>query len=222
EGIRLVVGTPEGKMEIRSPLIGRHNAYNILGAVGVALHEGVPKEQIVRGIESLKSVPGRLERVDEGQNFAVLVDYAHTDDALKNVLSALRHLAKKRIITLFGCGGNRDKDKREKMAKVAVALSDYVVITSDNPRNEDPQAIIDDIEKGIPTEEKGELGKMQGGRHTAICDRRLAIEHGLDSAQKGDIVLIAGKGHEEYQIIGDEKIHFDDREVARNFLRSTV
>ena len=202
------------KIKIRTSLIGEYNLYNVLSAVICALNFGIQPEDIKKGIENIRTVPGRLEKVECGQKFTVLVDYAHTDDALKNVLTTLNKLPHKKIITVFGCGGDRDRSKRPLMGEVAVNLSDYVIITSDNPRSENPEKIILDIEVGIHR-----TGKSN---YEIIIDRELAIKRALSMAEESDIVLLAGKGHESYQIIGDQKIHFDDREIARNFLLSKI
>ena len=214
-GINFVVSTPIGKASIESRLIGYHNVYNILASVAVAISQGISLKQIREGIGLMGGVPGRFERVDEGQDFLVVVDYAHTDDALTNVIMSARGLTDKRVITIFGCGGNRDKEKRPLMGKVAVTHSDFTIVTSDNPRGEEPQKIVNDIEKGIE-----EVHRR--GEYRVILDRREAIECGINEARSGDIVIIAGKGHETYQIIGDTRIHFDDHEVAKEVLSGRV
>ncbi|MBU0952528.1 MAG: UDP-N-acetylmuramoyl-L-alanyl-D-glutamate--2,6-diaminopimelate ligase [Elusimicrobia bacterium] len=198
------------KLRIKSELIGKHNIYNILAACACALNFGIMPESIVKGIENLKSVPGRLEKVDCGQPFTIVVDYAHTDDALKNVLTTLKEIVTGKIITLFGCGGDRDRSKRPIMGETAVTLSDYAIVTSDNPRSENPEKIVFDIEVGI---------RRAGKENYEIqLDRKEAIKRALQIAKKNDIVLLAGKGHENYQIIGQQKIHFSDREVVENEL----
>jgi len=199
-----------GNSQIKVNLVGLHNVYNILACIGICFALGIDFENIVKNISNIVAAPGRLEPVNGNKDFSVFVDYAHTDDALQNVLLALRNISTAKIITVFGCGGNRDKTKRPKMAKVACNLSDFVVITSDNPREEDPNSIIKDIEAGAK-----ETGKSN---YKVIVDRKDAIEYAINTAQKNDIVLLAGKGHENYQIIGREKIHFDDREIAENIL----
>ncbi len=196
---------------VESPLIGRHNISNHLAAAGLCIGAGFSLEQIAKGLGRLKLVPGRLERVACGQDFTVLVDYAHTDDALKNVLSTLRPLCKGRLITVFGCGGDRDKTKRPRMARVAADLADKIFITSDNPRTENPYSIINDILKGLNEKDMRKV-KVEPDRRLAIC---LAIK----SAKNNDVVLIAGKGHEDYQIVGTAKCHFSDREVAQEVLK---
>lgn len=192
-----------------SRLIGRHNVYNVLAAAAYCLQSGVSISRVVSAIEKFRTVPGRLEKIKARRNFTVFVDYAHTDDALKNVITALRALPANRIITLFGCGGDRDKSKRPKMGRVATDLSDYAVITSDNPRQEKPADIIKDIEKGI-----------RKSNYSVLVDRKDAIKKVLSLARDGDVILLAGKGHENYQIIRGRKLRFDDREVVKECLQS--
>jgi UDP-N-acetylmuramoyl-L-alanyl-D-glutamate--2,6-diaminopimelate ligase len=165
---------------------------------------------VQRGIASVANVPGRFERVEAGQDFTVVVDYAHTDDALLRLLTAARALKAGRIITVFGCGGDRDRGKRPQMGRVAARLSDVVFLTSDNPRSEDPAAILREIELGVR-----DVLAEKPVRYEVIADRRAAIEAAVREAKAGDMVLIAGKGHEDYQIVGSTRLHFDDREVAR-------
>jgi UDP-N-acetylmuramoyl-L-alanyl-D-glutamate--2,6-diaminopimelate ligase len=210
-GTRLTLRTPAGSQEIFSPLTGNHNVYNVLAAAANAQSLGVGLSAICQGIESFTGVPGRLQRIDRGQPFTVLVDYAHTHDALQNVLEALLPLKNGgRMIVVFGCGGDRDRTKRPLMGAVVEQLSDLFWVTSDNPRTEDPDAIIRNIRAGL-----------KGGKTCRIePDRRKAIHAALSSAQPGDIVLLAGKGHEDYQIIGTTRIHFDDSEVAAEILSS--
>lgn len=197
--------------QVRTGLIGEHNVSNHLAAAGLCLAAGFDLDTIAAGLGTLEAVPGRLESVDCGQDFSVLVDYAHTDDALRNVLGTLRPLAKGNLTVLFGCGGDRDKTKRPRMAKVAEEFADRVIVTSDNPRTEDPLEILDDVVNGFSD---------AGAEYITVePDRRKAIECAIRTARAGDVVLLAGKGHETYQIIGKEKIDFDDREVAREFLR---
>lgn len=211
EGIEGTLATPSGEIKIKSSLIGEFNLYNILAAVGAGVGLGLPVDVIERGITALKNVPGRLERVDAGQPFAILVDYAHTPDALERVLSTIRGLTDKRIITLFGCGGDRDRGKRPIMGRIAAEYSDIVIVTSDNPRTEEPLKIIEDITSGVG----GQYSKgHKGSGVRVIPDRREAITEAIKEAREGDVVLLAGKGHEDYQIVGTEKIHFDDREEA--------
>ena len=210
-GIECTAETPAGKIEIRSRLVGRTNVYNILAAIGAGVALGLPSEVIASGIAQLSSIPGRFERIDLGQPFQVVVDYAHTDDALRNLLAAAKELNPAgRIITLFGCGGDRDRTKRPLMGEAAGRASDIVVLTSDNPRSEDPLLIINDAIVGVQ-------------RTSAKClvepDRERAVEMALDQARPGDIVLLAGKGHETTQVLRDRTIDFDDREMARRILR---
>jgi len=196
---------------VRSPLIGRHNISNHLAAAGLCLAAGFDLAGIAKGLSSLKSVPGRLEPVDCGQDFTVLVDYAHTDDALRNVLTTLRPLTKNNLTVVFGCGGDRDRTKRPRMARVAEELADSIFVTSDNPRTEDPLAIIQHIVEGFSSPDAEKI--------IIQPDRGKAIEEAIASARRGDIVLIAGKGHETCQIIGTERVDFDDRDCARRCLQ---
>jgi UDP-N-acetylmuramoyl-L-alanyl-D-glutamate--2,6-diaminopimelate ligase len=199
------------RQSVSSSLVGIFNVSNILAAACVGISYGLTLSQIADGVAACRAVPGRFERVDSGQPFLVAVDYAHTDDALRNVIRAARELAKARVITLFGCGGDRDRTKRPLMGMAAAELSDFVVLTSDNPRSEDPLAIMNDAMVG--------LGRFDTP-HLAEPDRGRAIRAAIEQAQPGDVVLLAGKGHETYQILKDETIHFDDRETARAVLRS--
>lgn len=192
-------------------LMGRFNLYNALAALTSAFFLGIPFEQGLEAIAQISGINGRFERVQAGQDFTVIVDYAHTPDGLKNVLSTIRQLAKGKILCVVGAGGDRDRGKRPKMAKVAESYSDYLILTSDNPRREDPLAILRDMEEG--------LTKDHPCRTEIIPDRREAIERAVSLAKPGDILLIAGKGHETYQILGTEVIHFDDREVAKEAIR---
>ena len=208
-GLRFLVEHPKGQLHIESPLVGRVNVYNILAACATGLSLGLTTEAIEEGIRACRAVPGRFERVDAGQPFLVLVDYAHTPDALRNVILAARALRPKRVLTLFGCGGDRDRAKRPLMGAAAAELSDYVVLTSDNPRSEDPLAILADALVGL---------RQHATPHHAEPDRRAAIRHILSCAEEGDIVILAGKGHETYQVLKDETVPFDDREVARAIL----
>ena len=199
-------------IEIKSNLIGRHNVYNILAAIGASLASGISLEDIKKGIEALKGLPGRLESVMCGQNFSVYVDYAHTEDGLENVLKSLRELKPARLISVFGCGGNRDRTKRPAMGRISTELSDAVIITSDNPRNEEPADIINEIIKGIAPEKNN---------YTVEIDRFNAIKKALGNAEEGDIVLVAGKGHETYQVFKNTTLPFDDREVVKRILKET-
>ncbi len=208
-GLVFTATTPAGRIEIVAQLVGRPHVYNTLAAVAAGLALGFGLEAIARGIADCAGVAGRFEqvRVDTDPGFLVVVDYAHTDDALSNVLQTAREVAGAgRVITVFGCGGDRDKTKRAPMGEIAATLSDVAIVTSDNPRTEDPEAIIRDIEAGL---------KKTGRDYIHLTDRREAIFRAIQEARRGDIVVIAGKGHETYQIIGAETIHFDDREVAR-------
>ena len=211
DGTAFTLVTPKGDHEVRSKLVGRHNVYNILAAAGACLSLNVSPAGIARGVEAMCGVPGRFERVEAGQDFSVLVDYAHTDDALARAITAAREFTTGRLITLFGCGGDRDKTKRPKMGYAASLLSDIVVLTSDNPRTEDPAEIIRQAEAGI--NEEG--SKKKGEGYFIYPDREEAINLAVGLARPGDTLLIAGKGHEDYQIIGETRHHFDDREVAR-------
>ena len=209
-GTRFTAATPRGRFPVESRLVGEHNVYNILAAIGVGLHEGLSPDMVRRGIASVVNVPGRFERVEAGQDFTVVVDYAHTDDALLRLLTAAQALKTGRIITVFGCGGDRDRGKRPKMGRVAARLSDVVLLTSDNPRSENPEAILREIEAGMR-----DVLADKPVRYEVIADRRVAIEAAVREAKSGDMVLIAGKSHEDYQIVGATRLHFDDREVAR-------
>ena len=210
-GLRFEVVFDKLKFEIKSPLIGKINVYNILAACCAAMTYQLPPETIAQGIAACQGVPGRFERVDEGQPFAVVVDYSHTDDALRNAIAVARTLDPKRVITVFGCGGDRDRTKRPIMGQVACELSDVAIVTSDNPRSEDPLQIINDIMVGV---------RRTDTRAIVEPDRALAIRRAIKEANAGDVVLLAGKGHETYQIFKDRTIHFDDREVAAEVLRS--
>ncbi len=214
-------GEPAGRLEVRSPLLGRPNALNLATAAAAGLALGLPRAAIVRGLEAVEGVTGRFERLDEGQPFTVLVDYAHTDDALKNLLTAVRELGPRRVVMVFGCGGDRDRAKRPKMGFAAAVDSDVVVVTSDNPRSEGPQEIIDEILPGVRRALTGDAGRdPDPSRCLVIPDRKEAIRRALALAREGDCVVIAGKGHETYQILGDRTLPFDDREVARDILRA--
>jgi UDP-N-acetylmuramoyl-L-alanyl-D-glutamate--2,6-diaminopimelate ligase len=212
-GTTFTAVTPAGQFQVESRLVGEHNVSNILAAVGVGLQEGLSPDTIRRGLLAVTTIPGRFERVEAGQDFSVIVDYAHTEDALGRLLAAARALKTGRIITVFGCGGDRDRGKRPKMGRVAAAQSDVVILTSDNPRTEDPMAIIREVEAGV----RAGLDPART-QYQMIADRKLAIEAAIREAKRGDMVLLAGKGHEDYQILGSTKIHFDDREVAREIL----
>lgn len=196
------------ELEVKLQLLGDHNLYNALAAIGVGVSQGLDLGAIKEGLEAVSSVPGRFEQVKCGQDYTVVVDYAHTPDALERVLRAARRLTEGRLITVFGCGGDRDRGKRPLMGQLATELSDYTIVTSDNPRSEDPMEIIYQIQGGID-------GRwIKGQRYELNHDRRSAIRRAIEIAKKGDMVVIAGKGHENYQIIKNERLHFDDREVA--------
>ncbi len=210
-GLRFDLCYEGARQPVESMLAGRINVLNILAASGAALSYGIDLATIARGAAALKTVPGRFERIDCGQPFLVAVDYAHTDDALRNVIQVAREMTRGRVITLFGCGGDRDRAKRPLMGMAAGELSDFVVLTSDNPRSEDPLDIINDALVG--------LGRFDTP-HIAEPDRAKAIRRALEEAKAGDVVLIAGKGHEPYQVLKDRTIHFDDREMAREILGS--
>lgn len=216
EGLAFDAATPRGELAIRSPLIGRPNVYNILAAIAAGVALDLPLDRIEHGVATLDRVPGRFEIVSSGHDdVRVVIDYAHTDDALKNLLETARPLAPGRLVTIFGCGGDRDRSKRPLMGAVAGRLSDVVVLTSDNPRSEDPERILDEIVRGLdPTPEPGGP-KRAGTPYSRIPDRRRAIERAILTAQSGDLLLIAGKGHEKYQVIGDRTLPFDDADVAR-------
>jgi UDP-N-acetylmuramoyl-L-alanyl-D-glutamate--2,6-diaminopimelate ligase len=207
-GLRGTLHTPSGDIRVDSQMLGLPNFYNWMAAVGAAMVVGIPNRQIEAGIRNLASVRGRFEYVDGGPP-AVIVDYAHKPDALEKLLRAVRELAgNKRVVLLFGCGGDRDKDKRPKMGAIATRLADFTILTSDNPRSEKPEAILDDIERGV-----------RGGQYLRIADRRQAIARAIDEASDDDVIVIAGKGHESYQVIGDQIVHFDDREEAQLALK---
>lgn len=210
EGLRFEVQHGGRSYPVASPLAGRINVYNVLAAWCAAFTQGIDPQVIADGIASLESVPGRFERVREGQPFLVVVDYAHTDDALRNTISVARGLTRKRVITLFGCGGDRDRTKRPLMGMAAAEGSDYVVLTSDNPRSEDPAAIINDALVGI---------RRFDTPHVIQPDREKAIRLALEQAREGDVVILAGKGHETYQELRQGRIDFDDRAVARRILQ---
>jgi len=210
KGTRFRARTPRGEFDVETPLIGRFNVENFLAGLTAALALDVEPAVALRGLLTMTGVPGRLERVNAGQDFAVIVDYAHTDDALRNLLETVRALGPRRLITVFGCGGDRDRTKRPLMGAVAARLSDVVVVTSDNPRSEPPEAILDEIQRGMN-------GSRRGERH-AIVDRREAIARALEMAEPGDAVVIAGKGHETYQVLRDRTVPFDDRQVARDLI----
>lgn len=218
-GIRARLLAPEGDCTILSSLIGRINIYNILAASAAALSLGLGMDAVASGIERLRVVPGRLERVENLRGLSLFVDYAHTPDALHKALEAVRPLVRRRLITVFGCGGDRDKGKRPEMGALAGGLSDLVFVTSDNPRTENPLEIIAQVEKGVrssglPLLENGSDPRNSIEGYVVEPDRRRAIRRAVAAAAEEDLVLIAGKGHEDYQILGTERVHFDDREEA--------
>ena len=211
EGLAFTAQTPVGKIEVRSSLVGRINVYNILSAIGAAIALEIPRAKIEEGIANLELVPGRFQRIDEGQPFLVVVDYAHADDAIRNLITTARELNPSgRIITLFGAGGERDRSTRPLMGEAAGALSDLVILTDDNPRQEDPLLIMNDVVVGL---------QKVNAKYRIEPDRDVALEIAIDEARPGDIVLLAGKGHENYQILRDRTLEFDDREKARAILR---
>jgi UDP-N-acetylmuramoyl-L-alanyl-D-glutamate--2,6-diaminopimelate ligase len=216
EGLMFDARTAGGTLQVRSRLVGKPNVYNILAAVSAATALGVPLDAIERGVSALECVPGRFDRASStGDDITVVVDYAHTDDALRNLLETARPLAARRLITVFGAGGERDRTKRPLMGMVAARLSDVVVITSDNPRTEDPSRIIDEVNRGAEPETR-----QRGASVLMLVDRRTAILHAIDEAQPGDVVLVAGKGHEKFQEIDGESLPFDDVTVAREALEA--
>lgn len=210
QGLRFDIESARARFPVASPLVGRINVYNILAASTAALGLGIDPEAIARGVAACVAVPGRFEKVDAGQSFTVVVDYAHTDDALRNTIATARALDPKRVIVLFGCGGDRDRTKRPLMGAAAGELSDFAVLTSDNPRSEDPLAIMNDALVGL---------RRFDTPHVVEPDRERAIRRAISEAQPGDIVILAGKGHETYQVLKDGTIPFDDCEVAREVLR---
>jgi UDP-N-acetylmuramoyl-L-alanyl-D-glutamate--2,6-diaminopimelate ligase len=213
EGVEFEVRTPRGSVRVRSRLIGRPNVSNILAAVATATELDVPFAAIERGLAELAGVPGRFQVVsNRSDNITVVVDYAHTDDALRNLLETARPLALSRVITVFGCGGDRDRTKRPLMGAVAARLSDVVVVTSDNPRSEHPARIIEEIKRGVQSSDRDPITFL------AIVDRAEAIEQAIKLAEPGDLVLLAGKGHEKTQVISDRNLPFDDVEIAREAL----
>jgi UDP-N-acetylmuramoyl-L-alanyl-D-glutamate--2,6-diaminopimelate ligase len=214
DGIRMDVETPAGPLEIASPLVGEHNVMNLLGAVGVGVALEIPLATVASALGAVAAVPGRFERVEAGQPFLVVVDYAHTPDALERVLTTARKLVSPggRLVAVFGCGGDRDRGKRPIMGEIAARLTDRAWVTSDNPRTERPSAIVDEVLVGV--------ARVPGAAQRTVADpdRRTAIGAALGWARAGDVVVIAGKGHETYQVVGQEVLPFDDRAVAREFL----
>ena len=190
---------------------GLFSVYNSLAAITTGIAMGFPLNSLIRAVGNVKGIPGRFELIKNNQDIYVIIDYAHKPDGLKNVLLTIKEFCSGKIITVFGCGGDRDRDKRPIMGQISSQLSDYTIITSDNPRSEDPEVIIKEIEKGII-----------GNDYEKISDRRKAIKRAISMANKGDVVLIAGKGHEDYQVLRDRTIHFDDKEIAKEYLRKIV
>jgi UDP-N-acetylmuramoyl-L-alanyl-D-glutamate--2,6-diaminopimelate ligase len=213
-GISGMLHTPKGDISFRSPLVGQYNLENLLAAVGAVLHLGIDLQVIADALPLFSGVPGRMERVQISpvQDISVIVDYAHTPDSLENLLKASRPFIPGKMICVFGCGGDRDRTKRPKMGKIGAQLAELAVVTSDNPRTEDPERILQDILEGIPSTVQP----------LVISDRAVAIRTAILNAESGDGILIAGKGHEDYQILGTEKIHFDDREQARDALEARM
>ncbi len=213
KGTSFLLKTPNGEKNITSPLVGKPHVYNMLAATAVALELGYDLDKTGGGLKTCIGAPGRFERVAHDGDFAVVVDYAHSDDALLNTLKTARDLTDGRIITVFGCGGDRDKTKRAPMGEAAGTHSDFVIVTSDNPRTENPLKILSEIEVGL---------KQTDCPYLIVSDRREAIHRAIQKAERGDVVLIAGKGHETYQIVGGEKFHFDDREIAKEALENLL
>jgi UDP-N-acetylmuramoyl-L-alanyl-D-glutamate--2,6-diaminopimelate ligase len=213
DGTGLKIETPVGTISFQMHLIGRPNIYNVMAATGAALCLGINPDGIKKGIERIKGVPGRVQRVDAGQDFTVIVDYAHSPDSLENLLNTVSQLPHEKIITVFGCGGDRDRTKRPIMGEIATRMSDLSVATSDNPRSEDPVAILKEIEPGL---------RKGPGPYSIVPDRREAIESAVSTARKGDVVVIAGKGHENYQILADRTIPFDDCMLAEELIRQRI
>ena len=209
DGTDMECETPAGRIQFRLHLVGRPNVYNVMAATGASLCLGLDPEAIRAGVESLRGVPGRMELVDAGQDFSVIVDYAHSPDSLQNLLETVRQLPHKKLIVVFGCGGDRDRTKRPVMGEIAAKMSDFVFATSDNPRTENPLDILMEIEPGL---------RRGTAPYTIVPDRREAIASAISMAKRGDAVVIAGKGHENYQIIGSRVIPFDDRTLARELI----
>ena len=223
DGIRMRVATPRGELAIASPLIGEHNVMNLLGAVAIGLALGVDNARIATALGGVATVPGRFEQVRAGQPFLVVVDYAHTPDALERVLATARKLTPGRLGVVFGCGGDRDRTKRPIMGEIAARAGDRIWVTSDNPRSERPDAIIDEIVVGVRRGVDGAERAAAGAeRYATVPDRTAAIRAALAWARRGDTIVIAGKGHETYQIIGKDVLPFDDRAIARRILEQGV
>jgi UDP-N-acetylmuramoyl-L-alanyl-D-glutamate--2,6-diaminopimelate ligase len=214
DGMELTIAYAGAELPaVQTGITGLFNVYNVLAAAGAALAEQVSASDITAALAAFSGVPGRFELVRAGQDFSVIVDYAHTPDGMENVLRTARAVTTGRIITVFGCGGDRDRTKRPIMGRIAAELGDVIVLTSDNPRTEDPAAILDEVEAGV-------LPAIGGKPYEKLVDRRTAIFHAVQTARAGDTVVILGKGHETYQILKDGTIHFDDRETAAEAIRS--
>ena len=211
QGSKFGLKTSDRSIEVNLAIAGRHNIYNALAAAATALSRGISLEEIRAGLENIRSVAGRFEAVNLGQDFSVIVDYAHTSEELEHLLNAARELKPQRIIAVFGCGGDRDRSKRSLMGRAVAKNSDILVVTSDNPRTENPEQIINDVLPGL-----------SGREYILLPDRKEAIYKSIELARKGDMVIIAGKGHEDYQILGTAKIHFDDREIAGEALKQRL
>lgn len=209
-GSEIIMRYQNRDARIKTPLLAKYNAYNIAGVFAAATLAGVEREHVIAGISGMLRVPGRLERVDLGQPFLIFIDYAHTEDALRQVLITVRQYTDERLIVVFGCGGERDRGKRPLMGRAAGELADEVILTSDNPRYEDPEAIINEVKAGMAVSGNSNL-------HVFV-DRKEAIAHAVRMAHPGDLLVLAGKGHEDYQIVGDEKLHFDEREILKELL----
>lgn len=216
EGTRFRIITPQGDLPVALRMVGRFNVYNALAAAAVGLLEGVPLDRVRSVLERQAGVAGRMEPVRAGQPFGVFVDYAHSPDGLENVLATARGFTRGRVIAVFGCGGDRDRKKRPSMGRIAAALADHTIITSDNPRSEEPAAIIREIEAGLRE------ALPPGHSYETVVDRTEAIQRAVAAAAPGDVVIIAGKGHETYQIFADRTIHYDDREVARRVIKARL
>jgi UDP-N-acetylmuramoyl-L-alanyl-D-glutamate--2,6-diaminopimelate ligase len=212
-GVSFDAVSAAGRFPVRSALLGRFNADNLLAAAAGGLALGMPAEEVAAALSAVESVPGRLERVEAGQPYAILVDYAHTPDALERLLCAVRELSDRKIILVFGCGGDRDRGKREPMGRIAGTLADISIATSDNPRSEDPEAILSEVERG--------LAASGATKFLRIADRRQAIRAAIDLANPGTVVVIAGKGHETSQVVGDREEPFDDRAIAAELASRT-
>ena len=203
--------TPHGTKKVKMKLIGKFSVYNVLAAISACLYSNIPIDRIVKSIEIMEGVSGRFELVNEGQGYTVIVDYAHTPDSLENVLTTVKQFAKGNVFVIVGCGGDRDRTKRPLMAKIATKYADTAIFTSDNPRSEEPKAILDDMEAGVP-----------GEKYETIIDRAAAIKYAIEKVNKDDVIIIAGKGHETYQIIGEKVFDFDDRLVASQAIKERM